>query len=184
MVPVPVGNDLFDDLTQTIGEVDFQLQMPLFKGLGLGVGGKGTFFTLDERALLSAISGDVQRWTYYGKVQYERYTGPSNFYEFAAKAGQSRYIWNASTCPEPTEETGFHWGAAFTYYLHATENLAFGLLLGYETDDASVGPQTLCQESFPGRPETTPEGPISYFTVGLCFHTVFTRAPDRPMGTF
>lgn len=184
ILPVPIGNDLFNDVTETIGQVDLQVQMPLFKGLGIGAGGKGSFFTLDERALTSAVHGDVTRWTWYGKLQYEHYTSARTFYELAVKAGSSLYRWNASTCPEVgTDNAGF-WGASASYYLHATDNLAFGLLLGYETDAVGVGPQTFCLESFPGRADTGKESPISFFNVGLCFHTLFRTAPDRPIEGF
>lgn len=184
ILPVPVGNDLFNDVTETIGQFDLQLQMPLFNGLGIGAGAKASFFTLDERALASAVHGDVTRWTWYGKLQYEHFTSERTFYELAVKAGSSLYRWNASTCPEvATDHAGF-WGATASYYLLATDNLAFGLLLGYETDDVGVGPETFCLESFPGRTSTGKESPISYLTIGLCFHTLFKAAPDRPLEGF
>ena len=184
ILPVPVGNDVFNQITETIGQFDLQVQMPLFKGLGIGVGGKASFFSLDERALASQVSGDMTRLTWYGKVQYEQYTSERTFYELAGKVGGSTYQWNASTLEETGTESGLFWGLSATYYLNATENLAFGLLLGYESDAASVGPQTIGLEDFPGQAGTTTESPINYFTIGLCFHTLFKAAPDRPLGTF
>lgn len=184
ILPVPVGNDVFNQITETIGQFDLQLQMPLFKGLGIGAGGKASFFSLDERALASEVSGDMTRFTWYGKVQYEQYTSERTFYELAGKVGTSVYHWNASALEEVGTESGLFWGLSATYYLHATENLAFGLLLGYESDAASVGPQTIGLEDFPGQAGTTTESPINYLTIGLCFHTLFKAAPDRPLGTF
>ncbi len=184
ILPVPVGNDVFNQITETIGQFDLQLQLPLYNGLGIGVGGKASFFSLDERALASEVSGDMTRYTWYGKVQYEQYTSERTFYELAAKLGNSIYHWNTSALEEIGTESAFFWGLSATYYLHATDNLAFGLLLGYESDAASVGPLTIGLPDFPGQAGTTTESPINYLTIGLCFHTLFKAAPDRPMGTF
>jgi hypothetical protein len=184
VLPVTTGPDVFNDITETVGQLDVCIQMPLFKGLGLGVGGKGTYFTLDERGLASVIHGDVTKFGWYGKLQYEQYTAERNYYEFSAKVGQSYLTWDASTCEDDMKQNGLNWALAFSYYIHATDNLAFGLLMGYESDAAEVSPQLLCLDSYPGRTETAPVGPYQFLSFGLGFSTRFTRAPDRPLGTF
>lgn len=178
LLPLRAGNDLFSDITETIGEVDIGVQLPLFKGLGIGGGGKGTFFTLDERALSSTAHGDVTRWTWYGKLQYEHYMSEWNFFELAFKAGTSDYAWDVSTCDEVRHDRVFHWGGSATYYLGVSENLAFGLLIGYELDDIGISPASVCMEEFPGRTITEPEAPLGFLTIGLCFHTRFAKAED------
>jgi hypothetical protein len=179
VLPLRAGNDLFAEITETIGEVDLGVQLPLFKGLGIGAGGSGTFFTLDERALASAAHGDVTRWMYYGKLQYEHYADDRSFFELSAKVGTSIYRWNASTCPEPRVDRTFHWGTSLTYYLGASENLAFGILIGYEVDDIGIEPATVCLEEFAGRTVTEPEAPLGFLTLGLCFHTRFARSEEE-----
>lgn len=184
VLPVTTGPEVFNDITETIGQLDLGVNLPLFKGLGIGVGGKGTFFTLDERGLASVVSGDVTKFGWYGKLQYEQYTAERNYYEFSAKVGQSTISWNASTCEEDIQQTALNWSLAFSYYIHATENLAFGLLMGYESDRSDVYPQLLCLDSYPGRTERDPVGPLQFLSFGLGFSTLFSRAPDRPMGEF
>lgn len=181
VLPVPTSPDVFRDVTETIGQFDLAVQVPLFKGLGVGVGGKATYFTLNERALLSDIHGDVARWSYYGKLQYERYTGPRTFYELSGRVGQSILDWNASSCEEIQRVTAFYWGAQMSYYVHATDNLAFGLMIGYEVDQADIYPQLLCIETWPGRTESAPAGPLRFFTFGLGFSTRFSPAADGPV---
>ncbi len=184
VLPVTTGPEVFGDITETIGQLDLGVNLPLFKGLGIGVGGKGTYFTLDERGLASVVSGDVTKFGWYGKLQYEQYTAERNYYEFSAKVGQSYLTWNASTCEEDIQQTALNWSLAFSYYIHATENLAFGLLMGFESDQSEVYPQLLCLDSYPGRTERDPVGPLQFLSFGLGFSTLFSRAPDRPMGTF
>lgn len=179
LLPLRAGNQLFADITETIGEFDLQVQLPLVKGLGIGAGGKGTWFTLDERALVNAAHGEVTRWTWYGKLQYEHYMSEWNFVEFAAKAGTSTWLWDSNTCPEVNVERAFHWGLTTTYYLGVSRNLAFGLLIGYEVDDLGVGPGTFCLTEFPGRAITGKEAPLGFLTIGLCFHTRFEKAEDQ-----
>ena len=180
VLPVPTSPDLFGDITETIGQFDMAVQLPVFKGLGVGIGGQGSFFTLNNRTL-GAIHGDAIRWCYYGKVQYERYTGPRTYYELSARAGQTILDWNASTCAEVQRQYAFHWGAQAAYYLHASDNLAFGLMLGYASDQLDLYPELLCVETWPGRAEIAPIGPLRFLSVGLGFSTRFTRAPDIPV---
>lgn len=181
VLPVPVGHALFNDLAESIGQLDGCVQAPLYKGLGLGAGFSSSWFGLKERALApTIIRGDVIRATYYGKVQYEHYTGPVTYYEFSGKFGGSTVSWKTENCPEVKKQSTFHWGLYAGYYLHATELLSFGLTLGYEADASDLTPDLLCQERFSGRNFTVAEDPYRFLTVGLGFSTRFGRAQDLP----
>ena len=172
-LPVPVGSDLFQDITETLGQIDACAQLPLWKGLGVGAGYSGTWFYLEERALSpTVIRGDVMRSTWYGKLQYEHYAGPNGFYEFAFKAGGSTIKWDTENCPDVKRQNAFHWGLYASYYLHATDALAFGLTLGYEADpSAALTPDLLCLEDFTGRTTMEEPDPYRFFVLGLGFST-------------
>ena len=182
VLPIPIANDIFQDVTDAVGQLDFKFQVPVVKqGWGLGVGAKGSLFDLRENALAPAnIAGDVRRWTFYGQVQYEHYTGPITYYQFAAQMGNSNYSWTCANCAGPKTQKDLFWGANVSYFVHASDNLAFGLLLGYEHDGARMTPDLLCLDSYPGRSDTGPSAPYQYITIGLGFSTRFTRTQEGP----
>ncbi|MBL8003371.1 MAG: hypothetical protein JNL05_15565 [Flavobacteriales bacterium] len=184
LLPIPVGVPIFNDVTETVGQLDLRFQMPLSKkGYGLGAGVKASLFDLEENSLAPEnIAGDVERWTFYGQAQYERYTGPRTYYQLAAQFGTSQYTWSCATCAEPTRQQGFFWGLNASYYLHATDNLAFGVMVGYEQDAARMTPQQLCLDGYPGRTDNGPSAHYGYLTAGLGFSTRFMRSPDAGPG--
>jgi len=179
VLPVPLRNPLFSDIVEVLGQLDGVVQLPLWEGLGIGAGAKMTWFTVKERALAPILtSGDIRRSTFFGKVQYERYTGPRTFYEFSARAGASTYVFDCPTCPEDNRRTVFHWAMGVGYYVHATENLSFGLHLGYETDATRFSAGDLGLPGFPGRRETGDAADFQNFVIGLGFSTRFRRSDD------
>ncbi|MCB9169312.1 MAG: hypothetical protein H6597_05035 [Flavobacteriales bacterium] len=176
-LPVPLSPRLFDDITENIGRVGLRLQYPFAKGLGAGVGGDATWFGIEERSLLPyAVSGEIFRACYFGQVQYEHYTGERAFYELAAEAGLADYRYRSSLADPVPRSTGFHWGVHMGYYLHASEQLAFCLRLGYGTDDVYLTPDRLGVTEFPGRIVDGPQGPYRFLTIGLGFSTGFGRS--------
>ncbi|MCB0793156.1 MAG: hypothetical protein KDB88_00335 [Flavobacteriales bacterium] len=178
-LPVPVTSDLFSDITESIGGLDLAVQYPFLKGLSAGVGGKAIWFGLEERSFApQRVSGEIFRSTYFGKLAYESYTGQRSFYEISAKAGYTDYRIRASSCPDDQVVGGFHWSGQFSYYLHATDNLAFGLMVGYEQDAARMAPELFCLETFPGRSPEPETRDLGYFSFGLCFSTRFRKAAD------
>lgn len=182
ILPVPVGVPIFNDITESVGQLDLRFQVPLSKkGYGLGVGVKGSLFDMRENALAPTnIAGTVNRWTYFGQAQYERYTGPITYYQLSALMGVSKYTWDVATCPEPTRQSGFFWGANASYHVHASDNLAFGLLLGYEHDASRLSPDVICLETYPGRTDNGPSDPYQFFTIGLGFSTRFIKSAEGP----
>ncbi len=182
LLPVPVGVPMLTKVSESVGQLDLRMQVPLMKnGLGAGAGVKASLFDLKENALAPEnIAGSVQRWTFYGQVQYERYTGPITYYQLSALVGTSKYTWDCATCAEPTRQQGLFLGANASYYVHASDNLAFGLLVGYERDQARLTPQQLCLEYYPGQTDNGPSDPYQFITVGLGFSTRFMKSKDGP----
>jgi len=182
ILPLPTGVPIFNDVTESVGQLDLRFQVPFSKkGWGAGAGTKGSLFSMRENALAPAnIAGTVNRWTFYGQLQYERYTGPVTYYQFSAQMGTSKYTWDCASCPEPTKQEGLFRGVNDSNYVHATDNLAFGLLLGYERDDARLTPQQLCLDSYPGRTDKGPSAQYQFITVGLGFTTRFGKSPEGP----
>ncbi|MBS1582620.1 MAG: hypothetical protein JST66_10515 [Bacteroidetes bacterium] len=178
ILPVVLNNPIFDDLTAVLGQVDGCVQFPVAKGLGFGVGASMTWYELEEHGLpqVTAI-GTTERLVFYGKVAYARYTGPRTFYELNAKLGQGSWNWKCSSCADNEKQPGFHWGLNAAYFVHASDNLAFGLTLGYEADATSFGPGVIGLDHFPGRLDTG--APYRFLTVGLGFSTRFAKSPER-----
>ena len=170
LLPVAIGNDLFSDITEMVGQLDGCVQMPLYKGLGLGVGYSGTWLALKEFSLSpDIIRGDVVRSTWYGKVQYEHYTGPTTYYELNAKFGGSSFAWKTEGCPDIQRQQAFHWGLQAGYYIHASDMLSFGLTLGYEADEAPLSSDLLCMDTFTGRGTSQVDDPYRFLTIGIGF---------------
>lgn len=183
ILPVPLGIPLFESVTESVGQLDGVVQFPLYNGLGVGVGGKMTWFTINERALAPIVtSGEIRRSAIYGKVQYEHYTGPRTFYELNARFGTSKYTYDCPTCTTATEGNVFHWGAGIGYYLHASDNLAFGLTLGYETDAAVFEATDLGLTGFPGRTEVAESSNYQYLVIGMGFSTRFRKSQSEGPG--
>ncbi|MBK7752371.1 MAG: hypothetical protein IPI41_07110 [Flavobacteriales bacterium] len=185
-LPLPIGIPVFTGLTESIGGIDACVQYPVWKGLGFGVGGRACWFGIEERAFApQTLSGEIFRATYFGKVQWEKYTGKRTFIELAAKVGLSdfRYTSNSDLGKFTFKEQGLHTGAQFGLYLHASDNLAFGLQLGYERDQAYLAPDRFNLDEFPPRfVLDAPEGPYDFFTVGLGFITRFSKSEDEGPG--
>lgn len=176
-LPVALGNPIFDNLSDVLGQVDGSFQLPVYKGFGVGVGMNATFYELNDRGLAPEVTeGDVNRLLFYGKLTWTHYTGPRTFVEMNAKLGQSTWDWNCSTCADNERQAGFHWGVNAAYFVHASDNLAFGLSLGYQQDAVRFGPGVIGLERFPGRTEM--DAPYHFLTVGLGFSTTFEKAKD------
>ena len=176
VLPVALGDPIFTDLTSVLAQLDGSFQLPVYKGFGVGVGLNASFFELNEFGLGAQTQtlGFVDRIIYYGKLNYVHYTGPVTFVQVEAKLGPSSWNWNCSTCAESIRQPGFHWGLDAGYFVHATDNLAFGLTLGYDADNTSFGPDVIGLEHFPGRTDTG--APYRFLTVGLGFSTGFAKA--------
>lgn len=179
ILPVPLANPLFEAVTESVGQVNAVVQFPMHQGLGLGVGGKMTWFQINERALAPVVTtGEVRKLTVYGKVAYEQYTGERTFYEVNARVGASGYQFECPTCGD-RKRSAMHWGIGMGYYLHATENLAFGLTLGYERDGLTFGSSDLgLADGFPGRPERVEARQMQYLVIGMGFSTRLRRSPE------
>ncbi len=180
VLPVPLGNPLFEGYTETIGQLDGVLQVPIWNGVSLGAGARMTWFALDDRALANVIrSGEVRRASFYGKLAYEAYTGPRTFYELSGRAGSSNFAFDCESCMDERPNV-FHWGLAVSYYIHVSDNLAFGLMLGYERDDHRFRARDLGLESFPGRRELSEKNKFQNMVIGMGFSTRFRRSADTP----
>jgi len=177
-LPTALDNKMFTVLTSPLGEGELFVQIPLWKGFGIGLGAKVMGWDLKNNAFSQLDThGDASRWTGALKVQYAHYTGPITFYEAAVRAGYSRWTWDCSTCESNTFQGGIHLAGTFGYYVHASKNLAFGIILGYESDAARFTPDLLCLNDFPGYEGMT--GPYRFFTVGLGFSTRFEKDSEE-----
>lgn len=183
VLPVPVNNPLFNDVTETLGQIDGVIQIPVWKGLGLGAGAKQTWFGVKERALAPEVtSGDIRKTSFFGKLQYESYTGDRTFYEFSLRAGSSTYVFDCPTCSDESTRTVLHWSVGAGYYVHVTENLAFGFTFGYERDNTRFKTTDLGLESFPGRTQTVENTEFQNILIGLGFSTRLRKSEESKAG--
>ena len=178
-LPVALGNPVFDNLTAVLGQVEGSFQLPVYKGLGVGVGVNATWYELEEFGLSAQVptDGDVRRMLYFGKLNWTHYTGTRTFLELSTKLGQSTWDWNCRTCSVNERQSGLHWGLNAGWFVHASDNLAFGLSLGYEQDATRFSPGVIGLERFPGRTDTG--GPYHFLTVGLGFSTGFQKTKEE-----
>lgn len=183
VLPIPFKNPLLTDYTENIGHAGLTFQLPVRKGLGVGAGGGMWWLSLKERTLQPFVpNGDVRRAIAYGKVQYERYTGPMAFYELHAKAGMAWHDFDCGTCAGASQPVGY-WSVGAGYYLHATENLAFGLTLGYDRSARVFSAADLGVEHFPGTREGAERRGMQNVLLGLGFSTRL-RPSDRESVTW
>lgn len=177
LLPVALDNPIFDNLAAVLAQVDATFNLPLYKGLGIGAGVNHTWYELNERGLAPEETiGNVGRLQFHGKVFWAHYTGERTFYELGAKLGQVIWDWQCRTCIANQRQRAFTWGLHAGYFLHATENLAFGVTLDYQRDAADFNPRVIGLERFPGR--TDLGAPYRFLTVGLGFSTGFRRSRE------
>jgi hypothetical protein len=177
LLPVTLGNPVFNDLADVLGQVDGAFQVPLFNGFGVGVGVNASFYELNEHALAPEVTdGRADRMLYYGKLFWTHPTGKQTFVELNAKLGQSTWDWDCTTCSSNERQSAFHWGSNAAFFIHASDNLAFGLSLGYQVDGSRFGPGVIGLPRFPGR--TDLGAPYHFLTVGLGFSTGFEKAKN------
>lgn len=177
-LPVSFNNPIFNGATETIGQVGGCFQVPLFKGLGIGAGGSHMWWSIKERALAPYVThGEVRRLVLFGKLQYERYTGERTFYELSFRAGTSAYAYDCPGCIGE-EPPGFYWSVTGGYYIHATDNLSFGLTVGFDRQSSRFDAADLGLTGFPGRPEISEVRDYQNLVFGLGFSTRL-RKSDR-----
>jgi len=177
-LPIALNNPVFDNLTAVLGQVDAIFQVPIYKGLGVGAGVNATWYELNENGVAPELTlGDVSRLLFHGKLAWAQYTGRRTFYELNAKFGMATWKWNCRTCLENATQPAFHWAVNAAYFVHASDNLAFGLSVGYQADAASFGPGVIGLERFPGRTDT--DAPYRFLTVGLGFSTGFQKSGEE-----
>lgn len=180
VLPTALNNTQMRSLTEVIGQLGLTAQFPLFKGLGIGAGARATFFDYDVRSFGgNPRTGGVQRWSFFGKLQYEALTSEKTFVELAVRAGQTRYTFRTDSC-DAVYGNGFYLNPTFGFYLMATKNLAFGLTIGYESDNVYLRPEQFCLEALPNQRIGETEGPLRYFTLGLSVSSRF-RKGEEPM---
>lgn len=185
-LPVPLGNPLYGDVAETIGRLGATVQFPLVskksRAFGLGAGFDMTWAGLNERALAPVVtSGDIRRSAYYGRVVYEAYTTKRTFYELSAKLGSASYVYSCTTCGA-SQESGLLWGLGAGYFLHASDNLAFGITLGFERAALRLNASDLGLENLPGRREVAESRDYQDLVFGLIFSTRLRKAPDAGRG--
>lgn len=183
ILPIPFKNPLFTTYTENIGQVGLTFQVPVSKGFGLGIGGGMWWTTLKERALQPFVpNGDMRRVIVFGKAQYEHYTGPVTFYEASLKVGAAWYDFDCATCAGARPPV-LYWAVGLGYFVHATENLAFGLTIGYDRAARTFSASDLGVEHFPGTRQTIEQRAMQDFLLGLCFSTRLRRS-DREAVTW
>jgi len=176
ILPIPFKNPLFTNYTENVGQAGLTFQVPVGKGFGVGIGGGMWWTTLKERTLQPFVSnGDVRRIIGFGKAQYERYTGPVTFYEANLKVGMAWYDFDCATCAGSRPPV-LYWAAGIGYFVHATENLAFGLTMGYDRSGRTFAASDFGVEYFPGTRETAEHRAMQNFLLGLCFSTRLRRS--------
>ena len=181
-LPVPFYNPLFNGTTESIGQLGGMFQFPIRKGFGLGAGGSMTWFSIKERALAPYVTtGDVRRATGFGKLQYEHYTGPRTFYELSFRAGIASFDYDCPDCAGNDDQV-FYWSLGVGYYIHASDNLAFGLIIAYDTQNARFESSDLGLDGFPGRTETEEASNYQNLLFGLGFSTRLRRSPEDARG--
>jgi len=174
-LPIPWKNPLFTDYTENIGQAGLGFQYPVYQGLGIGIGGAMWWTTLKERTLQPFVpNGDVRRTIAYGKLAYERYTGPVTYYEASFRAGMAWYDFDCGTCAGARDGVAY-WAIGLGYYVHATENLSFGLTLGYDQASRFFTAEDLGQQRFPGTLESIERRTMRNVLIGLGFSTRLRR---------
>lgn len=177
ILPVTLGNPIFNDLADVLGQVDGCFQMQFYKGLGVGLGMNASFYELNEHGLATEVTdGSTTRMLYYGKLFWTHPTGKQTFLELNAKLGQSTWAWDCTSCGNNERQAGFHWAVNAAWFIHASDNLAFGLSLGYQADESRFGPGVIGLQRFPGR--TDMGAPYRFLTIGLGFSTGFEKSKE------
>lgn len=180
-LPIPFRNPLFTAYTENIGQVALAYQHPLYNGLGIGAGGGLWWSALKERALQPFVPpGEVRRAIAFGKMQYERYTGPVTFHEFSLRAGAAWYWFDCATCSGAARPVPF-WGVGWGFYLHATDNLAFGFTAAYDRAARTFAATDLGLARFPDRRDIAEARPAQNLLLGLAFSTRLRPSPREPV---
>lgn len=178
VLPSAFNNTQMRNLTEVIGQLGFNVQTPVYKGFGIGGGVRASFFDYDQRSFQgNARTGSVQRWSYYGKVQWEVLTSEKTFIELAARFGSTSYAFRTDSLGTHTSH-GSYFSPTFAWYLMATKNLAFGLVIGYEADGVYLVPEQFALTALPNRRTGETEGPLRYFTLGLSVSARFRKGEE------
>ncbi|MBL7962413.1 MAG: hypothetical protein JNM31_01090 [Flavobacteriales bacterium] len=179
VIPVILEPGIYKEIVMPIAGGEAVVQAPLYKGLGVGVGFSGTWSQFKDQVLVPKIrSGSMERYTLFGKVQYERHTSARTFYELSARFGSSSFNWSCETCPDERIKA-FQWSLNAGYYVLASDNLGFGFILGYLSDNTTISPSVFGLETYPRFSDNSPQGPLQHLTFGLGFHARFARSADR-----
>jgi hypothetical protein len=181
LLPVPLGNPIFASVVETVGQLGAVFQAPIKNGLGIGAGANMTWFTLKERALAPYVdAGDVRRLAAFGQAQYERYLSDRTFVQAGLRLGTAYVDFDCPTCAGQ-RPWSFYWGLQSGLFMHASDNLAFGLLMGYDNLASRFVSDDLGLTEFPGRRENMESRPYQNLSFGLGFSTRLRRSEREPI---
>jgi hypothetical protein len=97
------------------------------------------------------------------------------------RIGMASFTYDCPSCPGD-DDIGLFWALGVGYYVHASDNLSFGLTIGFDTANARFQASDLGLEGFPGRKETEEATNYQNLVFGLGFSTRLRRSDDGSRG--
>lgn len=177
-LPTIQGNRSFRKSMQGVANFHLSYEHPFFNALVLGGGVGGSFYDINFNALPELTSGSFFSMGGYGQIGYEKYIHPRWFFSISQKFGYQVFRFKTENC---ASMGGSHEGSSlFTetvagIYVHATERMSYGLLIGYQLHFFDFGPEWVCKTSFSGLTTEDYQGSGRVLQVGFGFATVLGK---------
>lgn len=181
-LPTPIRNKAFAKTIDGIADASISFNYPFLKYFHGAVGFRYSYFQINDLKINAKTNANLQIYSPFVKLAYERYANSVFLYGLSLKAGYSYLNYYSSTCQQcdstktcMPRQQAFMIEPELSLTMMANDNLAFSFLLGYTVIFDHYSASNVCLSNFSGLTAKDSQGYYQYFCAGFGF-TAFLGA--------
>ena len=187
-LPTPTFNKAFAKTVGGIADASLSFNFPLTQKIHIGAGFRYTYFQINDLILNSNTNANIQVYSPFIRIGFEKYANAKLIYGFGVRTGYSFLNFFSSTFDNndslncTPRQMGLILEPEFTIGLMAGENVAFSLQLSYNIIFAEYTSSNVCLPNFSGLAASDSKGKYQFFCAGFGF-TAFLGDSQKKKGS-
>lgn len=180
-IPTPTYNKSFTKTVNGIADMSLHYNYPVFRYFTAGVGFKFTYLQINDFKTNVKTNASVKVYTPFVRLGFEKFTRPKFFYGLHLKTGYSTLNFYSNICDSlygdsgAPKDKGFYIEPEISFYLMASDNLAFGIQIAYNVIFDQYGPDNVCLPNFSGMSASDSQGNYQFFSLGFGFSASISK---------